>query len=249
MNLTEHAALLNYRSLARRCGEEVADHYLEMVKKQNYLCDICKEPRKLVMDHSHSTHLCRSPLCTRCNNAVGRVEGFVLETWVGGEVAAARAIMEYILKYSPKPIMKERSREISGEVGLIVDSPLDIPISQVSSEEKTRLDFVFSCPPYNWGKRSGYRGGKERISLRSKKGREAYTVLMKERLEKAKKAAICDDYETSTSALRRAAIRLLNLMDNNVTMKNMAVLERTQLRMAVGESLHTTEMIRTGVNL
>ena len=58
------------------------DEYREMLKKQNDVCAICKNPefcvdhrtgkvRSLAVDHDHTTGKARGLLCTNCNTLLG----------------------------------------------------------------------------------------------------------------------------------------------------------------------------------
>lgn len=71
------------RNFKRYYGMTV-DKYEEMLEKQNFVCEICKEKetsidyktgalRKLSVDHCHTTNKIRDLLCWRCNSVIGRV--------------------------------------------------------------------------------------------------------------------------------------------------------------------------------
>ena len=47
-----------------------------MVRKQKGLCAICKERRRLVLDHNHKTNKARGLLCYRCNGILGFLEKY-----------------------------------------------------------------------------------------------------------------------------------------------------------------------------
>lgn len=54
------------------------DDYNEMLKKQNYRCEVCLRhesefSRKLSVDHNHSTGKIRGLLCSQCNTALGKL--------------------------------------------------------------------------------------------------------------------------------------------------------------------------------
>lgn len=53
------------------------EEYLTLVKNQNNLCAICKEPeknRKLAIDHCHISGKVRGLLCTNCNLGIGNLQ-------------------------------------------------------------------------------------------------------------------------------------------------------------------------------
>ena len=47
--------------------------YQKMVRDQGGVCAICKEAKKLVIDHDHATGFVRGLLCSTCNSALGHV--------------------------------------------------------------------------------------------------------------------------------------------------------------------------------
>ena len=47
-----------------------------MVKRANGLCEICKQPRRIVLDHNHETGRARGLLCYRCNSILGWLEKY-----------------------------------------------------------------------------------------------------------------------------------------------------------------------------
>lgn len=46
----------------------------EMAGSQNHRCAICRQPKKLVVDHCHATGRVRGLLCQQCNIAVGHMQ-------------------------------------------------------------------------------------------------------------------------------------------------------------------------------
>jgi hypothetical protein len=50
------------------------EQYDEMVLAQNGKCLICKNERKLVVDHSHVTGIVRGLLCNSCNRGIGYLQ-------------------------------------------------------------------------------------------------------------------------------------------------------------------------------
>lgn len=63
-----------------------------MVIAQNGCCAICGTvPRRLVVDHCHSTNMVRALLCDRCNRGIGSFED-------NGELL--RAAAAYVDKYA-----------------------------------------------------------------------------------------------------------------------------------------------------
>jgi len=60
----------NYQRWYRH-GLSVAD-YRALLKKQHHCCAVCgKKPRKLVVDHNHTTDKIRGLLCLHCNSLLG----------------------------------------------------------------------------------------------------------------------------------------------------------------------------------
>ena len=81
----ECLALYNTRRNIQRYGITL-EQYMDMLRKQNFVCAICKQPEKsnsrLAVDHDHSCctaaprriacgKCVRGLLCTRCNKALG----------------------------------------------------------------------------------------------------------------------------------------------------------------------------------
>lgn len=59
--------------LKRRYNMTIED-YQKQFELQQGICAICKEIKKLVVDHDHKTNLNRSLLCKRCNSVLGLLE-------------------------------------------------------------------------------------------------------------------------------------------------------------------------------
>lgn len=47
------------------------NEYVNLLRKQKYKCAICKEIKKLVVDHNHKTNKIRGLLCDLCNKGLG----------------------------------------------------------------------------------------------------------------------------------------------------------------------------------
>lgn len=56
--------------IARRYGLTL-EQYQEMLEAAQGVCPICKQERKLVVDHDHKTGRVRGLLCQRCNLGIG----------------------------------------------------------------------------------------------------------------------------------------------------------------------------------
>ena len=54
------------------------DAYDILLKEQEGLCAICKERKKLVLDHDHSTGEIRGLLCANCNLGIGNMKDSIL---------------------------------------------------------------------------------------------------------------------------------------------------------------------------
>lgn len=69
----ERTAAQNRRNHLRNSGLSAAK-YIEMLRKQEGVCAICKQPpkgRTLDIDHCHVTNTIRGLLCSKCNTAIG----------------------------------------------------------------------------------------------------------------------------------------------------------------------------------
>lgn len=73
--------------IERRYGLKYSD-YLRMCEEQKGLCAICGEPKKLNVDHNHTTGAVRALLCHGCNTAVACVE------------LKGKAVLAYLEKHS-----------------------------------------------------------------------------------------------------------------------------------------------------
>lgn len=75
----EHPKLARKNSrkgqLKSKYGLTIED-YNRMLKQQNNKCVICKQERKLVVDHDHKTGRVRGLLCNSCNRIVGIIETY-----------------------------------------------------------------------------------------------------------------------------------------------------------------------------
>lgn len=79
--------------LKRKYGLTV-EQYDDMVKSQNGVCAICKQPpgkKRLAVDHCHKTGKNRELLCSPCNTALHKMEQ---------EIEWADAARNYLLKHS-----------------------------------------------------------------------------------------------------------------------------------------------------
>lgn len=61
-------------SLLRSTYGITIEQYDEMFLKQGGACAICKEPKKLVVDHCHTTGKVRGLLCNFCNTMIGKMQ-------------------------------------------------------------------------------------------------------------------------------------------------------------------------------
>lgn len=72
--LAAHMRVYRARDLAKtlmqRYGGQAEDYH-RLLSLQGNACAICKEQKKLVVDHDHQTGKVRGLLCTACNNGLG----------------------------------------------------------------------------------------------------------------------------------------------------------------------------------
>jgi hypothetical protein len=52
----------------------IPSQYEDLLRKQNFVCGICKEVKPLVIDHDHVTGHVRGLLCVRCNTGMGFID-------------------------------------------------------------------------------------------------------------------------------------------------------------------------------
>lgn len=52
------------------------EDYNKLLKRQKHKCAICKEARRLQVDHNHKSKKVRGLLCQRCNSLVGFVDKY-----------------------------------------------------------------------------------------------------------------------------------------------------------------------------
>lgn len=75
----DNMALSSRKSVVKRYGMSL-DEYDNLLKSQKGLCKICKEkPKRIVIDHCHTTGLVRGLLCVRCNSCLGWYEKYLKE--------------------------------------------------------------------------------------------------------------------------------------------------------------------------
>lgn len=79
------------------------EEYAQLLNKQNNLCAICKKPesiilvsthtkpKRLAIDHCHTTKKIRGLLCQKCNTAIGAF---------GESIEVLQSAIEYLKKYS-----------------------------------------------------------------------------------------------------------------------------------------------------
>jgi|WetSurMetagenome_2_1015567.scaffolds.fasta_scaffold179201_2 hypothetical protein len=48
--------------------------YIDLLRKQNFVCAICERVQSLVIDHDHKTNAVRGLLCNRCNWGMGFID-------------------------------------------------------------------------------------------------------------------------------------------------------------------------------
>ena len=64
---------VNFDNSLRRRGITL-DQYHAMNERQDFACAICREDRRLVIDHCHSTGRVRGLLCVACNGGIGALK-------------------------------------------------------------------------------------------------------------------------------------------------------------------------------
>lgn len=64
---------LHYHKRYPRFGKE---QFAALQERQGFLCCICQQKKRLIVDHCHQTGLVRGLLCYRCNIGVGWFEIF-----------------------------------------------------------------------------------------------------------------------------------------------------------------------------
>lgn len=101
------------RKLAQKEMKEVK---LELMKRQNYICPLCKrkllakEISKVALDHCHDTGYIRGVLHMRCNRAEGAVKT-ALRTWCGapdtpkGTLKTIDSLRDYLNASIENPIL------------------------------------------------------------------------------------------------------------------------------------------------
>lgn len=95
--------------LSRKYGIDHAT-YEQMLKAQNGLCAICKNPetvtnagkvKLLAVDHCHKTGAVRQLLCQMCNTAIGKLRD---------DIKIVKAALDYLVNHST-PDSKNRDSE------------------------------------------------------------------------------------------------------------------------------------------
>ena len=77
------------------------DDFKKMLIRQNYVCEICKNPQRkiykrtgvnyeLVVDHCHENNRVRGLLCDHCNVGLGRFKD---------KISYIKSALEYLEKY------------------------------------------------------------------------------------------------------------------------------------------------------
>lgn len=98
---TANPGMERARSYKRYYGLTV-EIYNDLLKSQNFVCEICKKPetatdgktgttKRLAVDHCHKTGKVRGLLCWRCNGTLGRIED---------RVELLQAMIDYLTKHS-----------------------------------------------------------------------------------------------------------------------------------------------------
>lgn len=67
------------------------ERYMQLREEQKDSCAVCKLPKKLCVDHNHSSGQVRGLLCQTCNRALGMIKD---------SVSIAEALVEYLKKHS-----------------------------------------------------------------------------------------------------------------------------------------------------
>ena len=84
------------KSIRKRKYGLVPELYTYLLKKQNGVCAICKQPEtritkgslcRLSVDHNHKTGTIRGLLCTKCNSAIGYLQD---------DLSIAKTLLSYL---------------------------------------------------------------------------------------------------------------------------------------------------------
>lgn len=70
---TTRGQLIEFLKTLRKYGLTL-DQYQLMLERQNFVCAICSNATKLVIDHSHLTGEVRGLLCHACNSGIGMLK-------------------------------------------------------------------------------------------------------------------------------------------------------------------------------